>query len=646
MCGIAGILALDGRPDRIAPARLGAMAAALAHRGPDGDGCLVDPHGPLGLVHRRLAIVDPAGGRQPMANEDGTIHVVLNGEIFNHVELRRELCARGHRFRTATDTEVLVHLYEERGDDLVHALNGQFAFALWDGRRRRLVLARDRPGISPLYYWQGPSELVFASEIKALLAVIPRPGVNPRAIRQVLWCWAPISPDTPFAGVFEVEPGQIAVATPEGLTLRRYWEWSFPPPGEERTGDESALAEELLALLDDATRLRLRADVPVGACLSGGLDSSLLAALAARAQGVPLRTFSIRFTEPDLDESRFQRAMAGHLRAEHAGITVDRAAVAESLPAVIRAAETPLLRAAPAPVARLAARIHAAGVKAVLTGEGADEVFGGYDLFREAKVRAFCARRRDSRLRSLLLKRLYPYLTFTRDQSPAVLKSYFAALDDDIARPAFSHRPRFAAGVRCERFLDPQFREWIDGFDPEARLVADLERGLRGRDVIQRAQLIEARTLLAGYLLSSQGDRMLMAHSVEGRYPYLDHRVIEFGNALAPQLKVRVLREKPLLKRCAQRLVPDVIRTRMKQPYRAPDAAAFVGPHRPAWVADVLADPSIRRAGYFDAGRVNRLVRKLETAAARGEPISHVDSQAFMAVLSTQLWHGFFQEGR
>lgn len=647
MCGIAGILALDGSPDRVTRARLGAMASALAHRGPDGDGYLVDPDGPLGLAHRRLAIVDPAGGRQPIANEDRSVHVVLNGEIFNHVELRRELRSRGHRFDTGTDTEVLVHLYEECGEELVHALNGQFAFALWDAGRRRLVLARDRPGISPLYYWQGPSELVFASEVKALLAVIPRPGVNPRAIRQVFQCWAPLSPETAFAGVLEVEPGQLVIATAEGLTRRRYWEWSLPPAGEERTGAEPELAEELQALLDDATRLRLRADVPVGACLSGGLDSSLLAALAARAtDGGALRTFSIRFADRDLDETPFQRTMVDRLGTAHAEVTVDRAGVAEALPAVIRAAETPLLRAAPAPVARLASRIHAAGVKVVLTGEGADEVFGGYDLFREAKVRAFCARQRDSRLRPLLLKRLYPYLTFTRDQTPAVLKSYFAALDDDTARPAFSHRLRFAAGLRCEAFLDPQFREQIDGFDPEARLAADLEAGLRGRSVIQRAQLLEARTLLAGYLLSSQGDRMLMAHSVEGRYPYLDHRVIEFGNALAPQLKVRVLREKHLLKRCAQGLVPDAIRERPKQPYRAPDAVAFVGPGRPTWVADALGGAAIRRAGYFDATRVNRLIRKLETAVARGEPISHVDSQAFMAVLSTQLWHGFFQGGR
>jgi asparagine synthase (glutamine-hydrolysing) len=384
----------------------------------------------------------------------------------------------------------------------------------------------------------------------------------------------------------------------------------------------------------------------VGACLSGGLDSSLLAALAARASGGGLRTYAIRFTDPELDESPFQRCMADRLGTAHAAVTLGRADVAAAFPAVIRAAETPLLRAAPAPIARLASRIHADGVKVVLTGEGADEVFGGYDLFREAKVRAFCARRRDSRLRPLLLKRLYPYLTFTRDQTPAVLKSYFAALDDDLSHPAFSHRLRFAAGARCEAFLDPQFREQMNGFDPEAQVVAALDAALRGRGVLQRAQVIEARTLLAGYLLSSQGDRMLMAHSVEGRYPYLDHRVIEFGNALAPQLKVRVLREKYLLKRCARGLVPPAIVDRPKQPYRAPDAVAFVGAGRPAWVGDVIGERALRHTGYFDARRVGRLVRKLETAAGRGDPVSHADSLAFMAVLSTQLWHNLFQEGR
>jgi asparagine synthase (glutamine-hydrolysing) len=645
MCGIAGVLSFDGDPARVSRRRLHAMARALAHRGPDGEGFFIDTaRHEVGLAHTRLSVVDLTGGQQPIGNEDGSIQVVFNGEIFNYIELRDELVRKGHRFRTASDTEVLVHLYEEEGDDFVHQLNGQFAIALWDGRRRRLVLVRDRPGILPVYYLQTRSELVFGSEIKALLAVSSRPRVNAEALRQVMTLWAPLSPDTLFEGIVEVEPGQIVTVADGRLQKRYYWRWDLPPEGEGRVGPDGELADELVSLLDDATRIRLRADVPVGAYLSGGLDSSVLTGLVARTAGTRLRTFSIGFEDREFDETAHQQEMIAFIGADHSRVSMSRRDVAAGFPDVIRSAETPITRTAPVPMARLSAHVRASGYKVVLTGEGADEVLGGYDLFKETKIRAFCARHPGSRMRPLLLKRLYPYLTFTRGQPVAVLKSYFASLDDDHRMPGFSHRTRFLAGARCEAFLSPGFRAQFGAACPEQQLLDRLGEGLAGRCVFHRAQLLEARTLMAGYLLSSQGDRMLMAHSVEGRFPYLDHRVIEFGNALDPRLKMKVLNEKYLLKKGAAPLVPKAIVTRAKQPYRAPDAIAFLGPDRPAYVGDLLAASTLTAYGYFDAAKVGRLVRKLEDAARHDRPITHVDSLAFVTILSTQLWHRLFQD--
>jgi asparagine synthase (glutamine-hydrolysing) len=648
MCGIAGILSFDADPRRVARSRLKAMGTALAHRGPDGDGYFIDgERHEVGLVHRRLSIIDLEGGAQPIANEDGSIQVIFNGEIFNYVELRVELLNRGHAFRTQTDTEVIAHLYEEAGDDFVHQLNGQFAIALWDVRQRRLVLVRDRPGILPLYYHQTMDELLFGSEIKAILAAMDSPPpVNADGLRQVMTFWAALSPETVFDGVLEVEPGQLVCVERGRLTKRRYWRWTLAAPntGPDRCVRERA--EELTALLEDATRIRLRADVPVGAYLSGGLDSSVLTGLVSREVGRRLRTFSIGFEDQAFDETPFQRRMIDFIRADHSQIRCDAAAIGAGFLDVIRSAETPITRTAPVPMSLLSAHVRASGFKVVLTGEGADEVLGGYDLFKEAKIRAFCAENPASAWRPLLLKRLYPYLDFTRAQSVAVLRSYFGALDDDPSDPVFSHRTRWTTGRWTEDFFAVEFRERLGAVDPVQHLLDRLGSDLDGLGLFHRAQLLEARTLMAGYLLSSQGDRMLMAHSVEGRFPYLDHRVIEFANRLDYRLKMRVLNEKFLLKEAARNLVPQEILERPKQPYRAPDAVAFLGSQSPEYVRELLSERKITEYGYFDSSRVGHLTRKLEDAVRQGRPVSHRDSLTWVTVLSTQAWHYIFQDSR
>lgn len=667
MCGIAGVLDWRGQANPAwtpAPALLADMAATLHHRGPDGRGFLHRPE--LGLAHTRLAIIDLAGGDQPIHNEDGRISVVFNGEIFNHVELRAELEAQGHRFRTRSDTEVIVHLYEQHGDDFVHRLNGQFAIALWDerqaaqGGRSRLLLIRDRVGIAPLFYRLGRAEhepqLLFGSEVKAILAALPdAPVLSTRALDQIMTCWSPVGAETLFEGVLSLEPGTLLVAECDrGHRLvhgvRRYWDWRFPtsPDGFLQEPDE-ALLEQIRCTLVDATRIRLRADVPVGAYLSGGLDSSILTSVIHHESDAPLRTFSIGFEDPSLDESEHQRRMIDFLGARHSRIDCRTADVGQGLLDTIWHTECAVLRTAPVPMRMLSGLVRQQGHKVVLTGEGADEVFGGYDLFKEASLRQFWARQPGSTWRPALLKRLYPYLEQGSGRADSFAKGFYGIGLDHPDDLLFSHLPRFDSTSKTRLFLaDPR----PDGEALEA------VRALMPADAARwhpqaRAQYLEARLLMGNYLLSSQGDRMLMANGVEGRFPFLDHRVIELANRLPPRLKTRGLREKVGLKQAMARYLPPRTRERHKQPYRAPDAAALFDPStgRPwPFVSELLSPAQVKAAGCFDSGKVDLILRKATRALGGGgasaspSALGSRDNQALVGIVSLQAWHHLFIE--
>jgi asparagine synthase (glutamine-hydrolysing) len=630
MCGIAGLFSTRGEPvDR---ALLDRMLASVGHRGPDDRGVFVD--GAVGFAHARLSIVDLEGGRQPLCNEDGTIWITFNGEIFNYIEIRRDLESRGHRFATKTDTEVIVHLYEERGEACVHALNGQWAFAIWDARRRRLFLSRDRLGVRPLHYAVADGTVVFASEAKSVLLhpALPR-RLDLRALDQIFTFWCPLPPRTIFDRVSELPPGHSLIVEGHRLSLRRYWQPSYTSQGDGTP--ESAYAERLLALLVDATRLRLRSDVPVGAYLSGGLDSSVVATLVRRFTDTPLRTFSVAFDDPEFDESRYQHAVSTSLGTAHASVRCSTAQIADAFPAVVWHAERPVLRTAPAPLLLLSRLVRGHGFKVVLTGEGADEMLGGYDIFKETKIRRFWAARPESRLRPLLLRRLYPYLKGVQAQSPAYLQAFFQVRPEDRDDPFFSHLPRWTLTARLKRFFSGDVRAALDGYNALDELRGQLPAEFASWDALSRAQYLETAYLLPGYILSSQGDRVAMAHAVETRFPFLDHRIVEFAAALPPGLRMRVLEEKYLLKRAAGYLVPPEVRRRPKQPYRAPDASCFIGPEGPArqYVHDVLSPEGLRRTGLFDAGSVARLVAKVRG----GHAIGAKDNMAVVGILSAQL---------
>lgn len=638
MCGIAGTVSLNGGdPD---PGLLAAMIGQLRHRGPDGTGQHLD--GPVGLAHARLSIIDLEGGDQPIANEDRRVWTIFNGEIFNYLELRRELQHRGHVFSTRTDTEILVHGYEEWGDELVHRLNGQYAFAIWDGYRQRLLLVRDRPGILPLYLYNDGRRLAFASEVKALIPAMPGPPrLNPGALDQIFTFWSPVSPETVFDGVEELSPGEMVTVEGGEIRRRRYWDWAFPAEGEHRVGQDADLASELLELLVDATRIRLRADVPVGAYLSGGLDSSAIGALIRNLGGAPLRTFSITFEDDALDEGDHQERMVRYLETDHSTTRARKRDIADGFLRTIRHTESPILRTAPVPMRILSRLVRDQDFKVVLTGEGSDEVLGGYDIFKETKIRQFWARHPDSEFRASLLRRLYPYLDLGQGRGTAYLRQFFGQALDRPDLPFFSHLPRWTTTARAKVFFSEELRQQVAD-SAEQTLTAQMPPEFGSWHPFHRAQYLEAKTLMGGYLLSSQGDRMLMANSVEGRFPFLDHRVMEFANALHPRHKMRGLREKALLKRAMAPHLPPEIIDRYKQPYRAPDIASFFPDEGPAdWVRELLSPAVLHRTGYFDPDRVVRLVKKIET----GRALSARDNMALVGILSTQAWHHIFVSG-
>lgn len=639
MCGIAGLWSPPGaEPPRAEELRT--MVGALHHRGPDGQGLRID--GAIGLGHARLSIIDLEGGAQPLANEDERIWVVFNGEIFNYLELRAELIAQGHRFRTASDTEVLVHLYEQHGEAFVERLNGQFAIALWDGPRQRLVLARDRVGIRPLFHAEVDGRIAFASEIKSLFTL---PGLARRldagGLAGTFGYWAPLGADTVFEGVRQLPPGHLLVLDAGGRRQHRYWDWNFD--AAHSTACDDSLAEELHALMVDAVRLQLRADVPVGAYLSGGLDSSIITTLIARHTATPLRSFSLTFEDAEFDESSHQQALVQHLRTDHSSMRATRAAIAAAFPRMVWHAEAPVVRTAPTPMMLLADSVRAAGYKVVLTGEGADEAFGGYDLFKEAALRRFVARSPSSRWRPALLGRLYPYLTHSPAAARSLTQGWFGSGLDRVDDPGFAHAMRLATTRRVFQFFRPEWRERLLGWDADAALAAEIPESFSRWQPLERDQYVEAHTLMSGYLLAAQGDRVAMAASIEARFPFLDHRVIEFACRLPPRLKLRGLYEKVLLKRAFGRELPPSIVRRSKQPYRAPDSACFFDGDRPRdWVADLLAAPSLDRAGLFEPAAVAKLVEKCRA----GRAIGFGDNMAFVGILSTMLLHRQHVEGQ
>jgi asparagine synthase (glutamine-hydrolysing) len=633
MCGIAGLVNYAGKESW--PAVLNPMLRSMSHRGPDATGAYASDV--AGLGHARLSIIDLSGGHQPIHNEDRTVWIVFNGEIFNYPELTADLVQKGHHFYTQSDTEVIIHLYEEYGPDLFSHMNGQFAIAIWDQRRQTLLLGRDRVGIRPLFYHHKGQRLHFASEIKALLtdARVPR-VLNRQTLSDVFTCWTPVDPLTAFEDIFQVPPGHYAAFDRNGLQLQRYWRLHFHED-DDGGRPQADWAEQMQALLLDAARIRLRADVPVGAYLSGGIDSTYISTLVKKNFDNRLNTFSVQFRDKRFDESSFQQTALSAIQTEHRAVECADEDIGELFPQVVWHAEVPTIRTAPTPLMMLSGLVRKSGFKVVLTGEGADEIFAGYNIFKEAKIRRFWARHPESVCRPHLLRKLYPYIFNSQTGQPnAFLFGFFKKNLQQVNSPVYSHLVRWQNTGQLRSF----FRDGVlpSGSDVNAfatRISNDLPDGFRQWSPLSQAQYLENTLFLSNYLLSTQGDRMAMANSVEGRYPFLDYRVIELATRLPDNLRLNGLTEKFLLKQIAREHVPAELIDRPKQPYRAPISRCFMCANPPDYVSELLSESALKKAGYFDPAKVLRLVSKCRQQD--GRLVSERENMALVAILSTQL---------
>jgi asparagine synthase (glutamine-hydrolysing) len=629
MCGIAGIVRPQPGPPPDEQALL-RMAAALRHRGPDGFGYAIDSG--LGLVNTRLSIFDLPGGWQPIEDGPGGGIIVYNGEVYNHYELRRDLEARGEKFETTSDTEVVLRLLEREGIAALDRLNGQFALAWWQPGPRRLTLIRDRFGVRPLHYaLKDDGTLVFGSEAKAIFAsgeVSPEPDL--RGIDDVFTLWGPRPPRTVFKGVKQVHQGGVLVWQAGRIVEERTW-WT--PSFDANGGPEGDLEE----LMRDSVRLRLRADVPVGAYLSGGLDSSLIVALAQQETDHQLRTFSVAFNDPRYDERSHQEEVARALGTDHHVVDIGPSEIANAFPDVIRHAEQPLVRTAPVPLFLLSTEVRASDIVVVATGEGADELFWGYDLFKEVVVRELYEREPEQARE--LLEELYGYLPAEARRGPAWDR--FLLETGEPGDPLASHMTRVKATAAVKAFYRPEIAEEIGEGQSLERLREGLPASFGNWSSLQRASWLEVATLLEPYLLAAQGDRVAMAHGVEGRFPFLDHRVFEHAARLPADRKLAGMREKAALRDLAADLLPEEIVERSKQPYRAPEVEPFFAPGAPAWVEEQLSPEALGETGIWDPGRVEGLLRRCRAGKATG----FREGMALIGVLSTQLWHRAFFAG-
>jgi asparagine synthase (glutamine-hydrolysing) len=624
MCGIVGIVGLNpGEP--VDATRLKSMRDVLHHRGPDGEGLWTE--GPVGLGHRRLAIIDVDGGAQPMPNEDESVWVVLNGEIYNHAALRPWLERRGHRYRTRSDTETIVHLYEEEGERCVERLQGMFAFAVWDRARQRLLLARDRLGIKPLYYAASDRELLFASEIKAILAAGARaPAFNTAILPEFLAHGFTPGAETFFRGVFKLLPGRtLSWSSSDGVQERRYWRLPTALDGDATPAEQ---ARQVRARLESAVRSHLMSDVPLGLFLSGGLDSSGLAALMAPMVKEPIRTFSVGVPERDANELEYARLVARAVGAEHREVVVPAADFFDALPRLVWHEDEPI--AFPSSVLLyFVSRLARDHVKVVLTGEGADELFLGYNRYR---VTAW--NERAGRVYGLVPSSVRAAIRGSVGSWPAPLRRRagrtFVALEPGPRGLFYENFSVFPTALQRTLLADPAL---LDARDPHAdalRCFADAPGG-----TLERMSHADLQTYLVELLMKQ--DQMSMAASVESRVPFLDHEFVEYAAAMPGRFKLRGWQTKAVLRDALRKIVPPPILTRKKMGFPVPVGRWLRGPF---WgiVEEFVLGPRARRRGLFDPAVVRRLAEQHRTGVAE-----HGDRLWLLTNL--EIWQRVFLDG-
>lgn len=640
MCGFAGIIDLFGRRDA-ERATIERMGNAIAHRGPDDSGYFSAPG--IGIGHRRLSIVGLADGQQPIFNEDRTVAVICNGELFDYIEVRQRLEAKGHTFRTHSDSETIVHLYEEYGEGIFEHLKGQFAFALVDMTKRTILLARDRVGICPLHWSRNGNRVYFASEIKALLASGDiSASLDPRGLDHMFTFFAMGTRRTMFAGIESLLPGhylKIAFRSDgqiADVVERQYWDLDFPDAGDEdNPSDPTRLVDEFEATFQRSVELRLRSDVPVVSYLSGGVDSAAVLAMASRVRGQPLPSFTIGFDDPALDETAKAMVAARHIGSTPSIVRTSGRAISDVYPKLIAAADCPVVDTSCAALWSLAGDVHRQGYKVALTGEGADEALAGYVWFKINKIQRLLDI--SGNTPSAQSSRLFRHL-MSRDQSYGELKR----IDTMIGGPHAQSEMYAMFSNSRSLFFSAGMKETLGAHVAYEDLPLNLER-MRRWHPLNQSLYLGYKTLLSGLLLNHKGDRVAMANSVETRYPFLDEDLIALCARVHPRFKLKGLRQdKYLLRQAAARLLPSEIALRPKAMFRAPFAATFLD-NPPAYVHQLMSEEALTRTGYFDVAAVRRhFTDQGHTNEGKRRFFS---GMGLATVLATQLWHHLYLGG-
>lgn len=612
VCGIVTILSLKGRPISLQALERG--LGTLHHRGPDGQKTWVSPDYQVGLGHARLSVIDLKTGDQPIANEDESAWIIANGEFYDYERVQTELERCGHRLRTRSDSEIALHLYEDLGTRSLHRLRGEFAFILWDDRARKLVAVRDRFGVKPLFYAVHDGALYLASEIKALFAAGVPASWDAEAVYYSLGFRPPGR--TQFSGVHAVPPGHFLTADASGIFLTQYWDITYPPLEDmPPVLSDGEYIEGFRSVLDEAVRLRLRADVPVACYLSGGIDSCAVLGLAARHRSEPMRAFTLRFDHEGYDEGEVAREMARKTGAEWVPVPVDQADLADHFSDAIHFAESHCINGHFVAKYLLSRAARDAGFKVVLTGEGADEVLAGYAHFREDELRYG-----DAGPDATEIERLLGELEAANEASSGLLmasdrNSDFAALKDVLGFIPTMYWPVLSRLKRLAPLLDQEYFAPFKDVDHASVLLShvDAKRQLTGRAPVHQSLYLWAKTVLPNYILVLLGDRMEMAHSIEGRLPFLDHEVAEFLFTTPVDLKIRGRSEKHILRQATRDMLTDAVYRRQKHPFLSPPATADMTSPMNTLIQDTLHGDAVADVPFLNAPAVRGLADRLET---------------------------------
>ncbi|HDR8244000.1 asparagine synthase (glutamine-hydrolyzing) [Bacillus thuringiensis] len=622
MCGIAGVI---GDNKNYSTTMLN-MIESLSHRGKDSLGSYKDDNALL--YHTRLAILGIEDGHQPVLNQTKTIVSVANGEIYNYRELTASLKKLGYVFSDACDTNIIPHLYEAYGTDMFKMINGQFAIAIWDKNNEKLILARDKFGEKPLYYRKIENNIFFSSEITPLLIPKKSYEINSKCLKDICTTWVPIRGKTLYKDINSVDSGQYLIIEKHRITSKYYYAPTFLTDSFNNKS-KTELLEELDTLLKRSVSKRINTDVPISFYLSGGLDSSLIAAIASEYIEEKMNTFSISFSDNNLDEAEYQKVMSEKLNSKHRQLKITDTMIIDNLYNVILHLQTPILRLGAIPMYLLAEFVHNNGFKVALSGEGADELFGGYDIFKEAKIRAFCERDPKSKLRPLLYKKTNSYINNFNNNNSAALATFFNQVKS--SELFSSHAIRFQFGEYCSQFFSDTMKKILKDYSVKEDLAIDLPSGFENYTNISKAQYLEIKTFMSNYLLSTQGDRVSMAHSMECRYPFLDNDVAAFAFSLNDRYKINVLNEKYILKELAKKYLPDEIINRKKFPYRAMISGNSLLNNEKVSMA--VSEESLKKYDVFNSIAVTRFFNKVRSKNHTTEK----EMMLLLFIISTQI---------